>query len=118
MVSGGLSRTVGLYAIAGSSRPESNLDPLVRELPMEEAQSLKLVLELAPRFGYDVEVIDTAGSAEEVASVPREILEVDQYPVLVRPDGPRLVGAEWFTPGYLKRFLAEPVGSASPTSLR
>lgn len=85
---------------------------------MEEAQSLKLVLELASRFGYEVEVIDTAGSVEEVASVPKKILEADRYPVLVRPDGPQLVGAEWFTPGHLKRFLAASVGSAGPTILR
>jgi hypothetical protein len=118
LVSGGLTRSIGMDGILGSPFVRSNLDPRIRELPVDDAQSLKLVLEIAPRMGYEVEVIDVAGSLEEVSSVPRDILDADMYPVLIRPDGARLVGAEWFTPRRLKRFLADMISAAHTNKLR
>jgi hypothetical protein len=76
------------------------------ELPADVAQCVRLVSSLAPKLGFSVEVVDLSQPGKppdpNVAFVPRP----EDCPVLLRPDGARLVGAEWFTPENLKRFLS------------
>ena len=80
--------------------------PPTDELPREEAQCLRLVLDLAQRTGRTVEVIDVSR-----ALAPRDVLEDGEgspgfFPVLIRPDGARLAGESDFTPRRVRRFLA------------
>lgn len=118
LVSGGLLKSVGFYRPPGTSRSRFELDPLTRELPVDEAQSLNLILDMAPRLGYTIEVIDVSAEGYVANELERELQRDERYPILLSPGGAQLVGPEWFTPGNLKRFLVNAAASPSSPKLR
>lgn len=74
-------------------------------IPRGTVPSVVLVLDVAKSKGWDLTIVNAnaSGQAQELAH--RWLAPEDLLPVLVRPDGKRLVGLEMFTPGNVRRFL-------------
>ena len=87
----------------------SSLDPSAYEglqegLSLVEEQCLRLVLDIARRLGRPVHVVDVNHQDVPPAEIERYLGE-PPFPVLVRPDGTRLAGSEYFTPRSVRRFI-------------
>lgn len=68
----------------------------------------RMVLDLASECGVSIQVIDVDHSGPDVDLVQRFVAPDDDLPILVRPDGARLTGAESFVPVSLREFLRSP----------
>lgn len=66
---------------------------------------VKVVLEVAERAKRHVTLVNVNDPGDQAALVARWVREDDVFPVLVRPDGGRLVGSEQFEPADIRRFL-------------
>lgn len=96
----------------GNSEPESTQSR--RSVPaLEDAwhisrgtiPSVALVLDVAKSKGWGVTIVNANASGRARELVDRWLAPEDLLPVLVRPDGERLVGLEMFTPRNVRRFL-------------
>jgi len=76
----------------------------VWHVPRAEVSTVNLVIELARKAGREVTLVNVNGRGDQSLS-QRWVSVQDVLPVLVRPDGERLVGLEQFGPGSLQRFL-------------
>ena len=84
--------------LSAPGHPEDDLSP-------QQAQCVRLVLDIASKSGRSVHLIDV--SRQEVPQSDLESrLGGDRFPILVRPDGARLSGEEAFTPGRVRRFVS------------
>ncbi len=80
--------------------------PTGRHLSPETIDCANLVLVLAERAGQQVALVELDGSPGSGPLADRWVRPRDLLPVLVRPDGARLVGPEYFTPARVRQFLA------------
>lgn len=78
----------------------------VKELPLEQAQCVRLVLDVARRRRCPVQVIDVSRQSMPGAVIETRLGDTEPFPILVRPDGARLSGLAEFTPGSVRRFLS------------
>ena len=92
-------------APAGSSTPAPEREP-EWHLPREAIPPVELVLKMAQVNGRVVTLINANAPGPARELVERWVGPGDLLPVLVGPDGHRLVGLEMFTPRSLRRFLA------------
>ena len=112
-----LSRTTGMMfgeafggKPAGSSDWKAAQDPSSRargqlHLSLEESQCTRLVLEIAADEGRQVTVVDVNRADDHRDLVSRWVGPDELLPLLVRPDGARLAGAEQFVPKGVRRFI-------------
>ncbi len=85
---------------------DSTIDPDgPRHLPPPEVVCVDLVQEVAQATGWSVELVDVNNPGERAALVARYVSDNDVLPILVRPDGARLEGAEQFESRTVRRFL-------------
>lgn len=84
-------------------------------VPREEVSTVNLVVELAHDAGRSVTMVNVNGRVDQQLS-QRWVSVQDVLPVLVRPDGARLVGLEQFGPRSLREFLQ--AGGLSPSAMR
>jgi hypothetical protein len=96
---------MGMHDRPGPPGSGSTRDPNAWHFSPETIDCANLVLDLAERVGKKVTLIDVdhAGADEPLAA--RWVRPSDVLPILVRPDGARLAGPEYFTPGRVRRFL-------------
>lgn len=73
-----------------------------------DARIGRMVLGLARKHGISIQVIDVNHPEGNADLIRRYLHEDDVFPVLVRPDGGRLVGSESFLPPVVERFLTGP----------
>jgi hypothetical protein len=83
-------------------------------LPSSQQQCALLVLSVAPRTGWAVNVVDVNRPGEQRGLVERWVRPTDVFPFLLRPDGARLEGQEQFNPATLRRFLRRPRRAVGP----
>ena len=109
------SRLLGFFVpISVSTRsqaaapPEADLAPFGSEhgLSGPEAQCLALVLDLARRNHRSVYVVDVNHQERPASEIESELGD-PPFPVLLGPDGARLVGTDSFTPRNVRRFLRD-----------
>lgn len=92
-------------AAPGSSGSGSGSGPPAWHLSPETISCANLVLDLAERAGRQVTIIDVDHRADDDTLTKIWVRAGDRMPVLVRPDGARLVGPEYFTPARVRRFV-------------
>jgi hypothetical protein len=73
-------------------------------VPRQEVSTVNLVVELAHDSGRAVTLVNVNGRGDQELT-QRWVTVQDVLPMLVRPDGARLVGMEQFGPGSLREFL-------------
>jgi len=75
-------------------------------LPPSQAACLDVVLEAARRARRPLLVVDVDRPGDQREMVERFVGSEDVLPLLVRPDGARLVGQEHFAPAVVRKFIA------------
>jgi hypothetical protein len=93
-------------ATTGSSTSET--DPRAWHLSPGQTDCVNMVLDIAEREKRRVTVIDVDRPIGQVELVRRWVGPEDVLPLLVRPDGSRLMGLESFTPRNVRRFIRRP----------
>jgi hypothetical protein len=90
--------------------PESALPPSPKDrpavLPRHQLHCMNTVLRIARSTGRSVTVVDVGRAAGRQHLVDRWVGTRDVLPLLVRPDGRRLEGAERFGAETIREFLA------------
>jgi hypothetical protein len=76
-----------------------------RSFPPAQVYCANVVLEVAERLARQVTVVDVNRVVGNQALVDRWVGPDDLLPILVRPDGSRLVGVDMFSPRTVRRFL-------------
>lgn len=92
----------------GLSDPEGLDDPdyAVRDQTYgPQATIARMVSDLAARDGLDVKVVNVERPGDDLALVEASVRADTDLPLLVRPDGRRLEGAENFEPARVSKFL-------------
>jgi len=74
--------------------------------PAETIKHINVVLEVASHEGRSVTVVDVNRSGPYADLVRQSFQPTDLLPLLLRPDGSRLEGAENFVPRVLRRFMS------------
>jgi hypothetical protein len=88
----------------GAPRPGPSGAP-ERHLPPEAVRDVQVLLDEASASHRRVKMVDVNRPGEDRYLVERWVHADDVMPVLVRPDGARLRGAENFTPRKIRQFL-------------
>ncbi len=96
----GLLMPRGASAAGILAQPGEPLPPIAR-------QCIRLVLDLAKRKQWSVQVVDISQEKAAETQILAWLGPDVHLPVLLRPDGARLVGEEQFTPGRIRKFLAD-----------
>lgn len=94
--------------IAGGGTPPSLApedDWSTWHLSREATACVDMVLDVAEKEGRTVSIINANDPREHADLVRRWIGPEDLFPILVRPDGRRLVGEDEFSPGKIQRFV-------------
>lgn len=89
----------------GTAGPGPDPAPPAWHLSPETISCANLVIDLAEKAGKQVTIIDVDHPAGGEVLMSRWVRAGDRMPVLVRRDGTRLVGPEYFTPGRVERFV-------------
>jgi len=97
---------MGLHEPASPPGTPRASDPDAWHLSPETIDCANLVIDLAERAHTPVTVIDVHRAGTDDELVRRWVNPTDLLPVLVRPDGARLAGPEYFTPGRVRKFIA------------
>ncbi len=71
----------------------------------DQAETARMVLEIARQCGASVRVVDVDRSGDDRGLVERVVGPNDALPILTRPDGARLSGSDSMTPVRVSRFL-------------
>ncbi|MGA8710131.1 MAG: hypothetical protein WB786_02740 [Thermoplasmata archaeon] len=74
-------------------------------LPSQQLICVNMVLEAAEHAGRAVTIVDVDRSGDQQDLVQRWFGPQDVIPLLVRPDGTRIMGVENFSPGKVRRFV-------------
>jgi len=74
-------------------------------LPAQQLICANMVLDAAEHAGRAVTIIDVDRPGDEQPLVERWFGPRDVIPILVRPDGGRIMGAENFSPAKVRRFI-------------
>jgi hypothetical protein len=81
-------------------------DPNAWHFSPETIDCANLVIDLAQRAEKQLTIVDVDHSGADEGLVGRWVRPTDLLPVLVRPDGARLSGPEYFTPARVRQFIA------------
>jgi hypothetical protein len=92
-------------APVGETPPPSTAQQRAWHLPPGQVDCVNMVLDLAERAGRKVTVIDVNRPLEHEELVHRWVRSDDLLPMLVRSDGPRLMGLEKFVPRKVRQFI-------------
>ena len=102
-------RFASMFFPVGLLRRRSDYDQALAaahvDVPYEQAHCARLAIDIASRLHYAVEVVDVNSPDLPISSVERVIGTGATFPVLVRPDGNWIEGAENFTPSKVRKFL-------------
>jgi hypothetical protein len=74
--------------------------------PPDQVLCAQRVLDRAKKLRRTVQLVDVNRPGEARALVQRFVAATDVLPILVRPDGARLIGTESFDPRSIREFLA------------
>jgi len=102
----------GRLGSGGPASSDSNFDqpPLTEKrpwhLPGQQLICVNMVLDEAERRGRSVTIVDVDRPGDQQSVVDRWFGPQDVVPILVRPDGVRLVGVENFSPEQVRHFVA------------
>lgn len=83
---------------ASGGAPEWHLDP-------PEIACVDMAEDAARRYERTLEVVNVNSPGPKSGLVRQWITDNDVFPVLVRPDGQRLVGLDQFDPARVRRFV-------------
>ncbi len=96
----GLTMARGVSAAAILAKPGEDLGLVAR-------QCIRLVLDVANKKQWSVQVVDLSQQKGAESQIQASFGYDVHLPVLVRPDGARLMGEEEFTPGRIRKFLTD-----------
>lgn len=89
----------------GETPPPSRAHRQAWHLPPDQVDCVNMVLDLAERARRKVTVVDVNRSSGQEELVDRWVRSEDLLPILVRPDGLRLMGLEQFAPRTVRQFM-------------
>lgn len=75
-------------------------------IPADQMMCVDRLAEAVQGTGRTVKVVDVNRPGDDRPFVERWVGPQDVLPILIRPDGARMEGAESFSPGALRKFLA------------
>ena len=92
-------------SVTGESNPTARPGGAPWLLPPAQIECANVVLDAAERAGRRLEIVDVNRAAGHQPLVDRWVRPDDPLPLLIRPDGSRLMGAEKFVPRVVRRFI-------------
>lgn len=103
------SRLLGFFIPPSLVSPGTEGAPLETDgmwlVPADQLMCAERLAETVKGSPYTVRMVDVNRPGDDRPLVERYVTAQDVLPIVVRPDGSRLVGLESFTPGSLRRFL-------------
>lgn len=105
---GGFARIFIPAAVAAHiSRPRERAGPSDAWLvPADQVMCVERLVKAAEAAHRTVHLVDVNRPGDDRPLVERFVTPSDVLPIALRSDGVRLVGAEAFSPGQLRRFLS------------